>query len=201
MFGIELGAIGFNQSSEPLGRRKSNKIAGDKEPVVHACCGELDFSMVAIAANKNAYRGTVSRRHRVRFPPIEIKVHLPGIRMAERANLKIQEHVAAQEPVVKDQIDIVMLVGNRDALLTRLEAKARSQFEEERLQMIKEAGFQVVLCENGSLSKACKLQQVRIAQVVLYCFRPILVPRPMDYRSLILGQPGALVEQGTDLPL
>ena len=47
-------------------------------------------------------------------------MNLPGIAVAERADFKIEQHVAAQPAVIEHEVDAVMLVADGDAKLPRL---------------------------------------------------------------------------------
>ena len=53
--------------------------------------------------------------------------------MTKRSDLEIQQYVAAKETMVKDQVDIVVLIADGDPFLPGFKTKAGTQFQEEGL--------------------------------------------------------------------
>jgi hypothetical protein len=52
--------------------------------------------------------------------------------VAERPDLEIHQYVAAKEPMVKYQVDKVVLIAYGDPFLSSFNTKASAQFQEER---------------------------------------------------------------------
>src|SRR5260370_37430593 len=84
--------------------------------------------------------------------------------MTKRSDLEIKQYVAAKETMVKDQVDIVVLIADGDPLLPGFKTKAGAQFQEECLQMIEEGGFEIRLAIRGPFGEPREFKHVRIAQ-------------------------------------
>ena len=143
--GFDPVAVGLQESAELFGGWQGDEVAGDEEFLVHAGGGELDLDAVALAAEEDADRRCVSLLHHVGLEPIEIEIHLPGIGRLKSTDLHVDQHMTAEEAVVEDQIDAVVLAALGHAELASLETKAASEFEKETLQMIEQGGFEVRL--------------------------------------------------------
>jgi hypothetical protein len=59
---------------------------------------------------------------------VQIKIHLPGIRMSENAPFQVDDHKASQGPVIEQQIDPIPCCAHADAFLSGNEGEPRSQF-------------------------------------------------------------------------
>jgi hypothetical protein len=55
---------------------------------------------------------------------VHVHLHLPEILMGEFAELEVDEHVAAQKPVIENEIDEEVLFVEGESLLPRLEEEA-----------------------------------------------------------------------------
>ena len=71
--------------------------------------------------------------HHLPLEIIEVEIHLPCVAVAERTDFQVEQDVAAEDTMVEDEIDIVMLVTECDSLLPGLETKSSAQLEEECL--------------------------------------------------------------------
>lgn len=111
--------------------------------------------------------------------------------------------MAAQDAVIEDEIEVVMLVAHRDALLASLEAEARAEFEQEGLKVVEQrllqVGFQIV----RFLGEPREFEHIGVADQIRDDLGNIgrLLSSGLDDSLLIGGQPGALVKQGADLAL
>ena len=65
--------------------------------------------------------------------------------MRQAADLEVQEHEGAREPVVEDQVDEEMLAVDRDPLLARHEGEALAQLEQELLELVDQGLLEVGL--------------------------------------------------------
>src|SRR5271166_3503150 len=102
--------------------------------------------------------------HHLLLEIIEVEIHLSGVPMTKRSDLEIQQYVAAKETMVKDQVDIVVLIADGDPFLPGFKTKAGAQFQEECLQMIEEGGFEIRLAIRGPFGEPREFKHVRIAQ-------------------------------------
>src|SRR5260370_40734833 len=84
--------------------------------------------------------------------------------MTKRSDLEIQQYVAAKETMVKDQVDIVVLIADGDPFLPGFKTKAGAQFQEKCLQMIEEGGFEIRLAIRGPFGETREFKHVRLGQ-------------------------------------
>ena len=63
--------------------------------------------------------------------------------MRELVEFQVDQDVAAQEAVVEDEVEEVVVVVEGEALLPGLEEEAFAEFEEEVLEMVDDGGFEV----------------------------------------------------------
>lgn len=83
----------------------------------------MNFRLIFVAAKDDTDGRIVVRSHHLLLEIIEVEIHLPRVLMAERPDLEIHQYVAAKEPMVKYQVDIVVFVANGDSFLPGLKAK------------------------------------------------------------------------------
>jgi len=121
--------------------------------------------------------------------------------VVEWAHLEIDQHVAAQQPMIEYQINEIMLPADRDPFLPRLETEAAAEFEQKILEMIQQRPLQLALRVFRQRGQSGKLQHVRIADEIGDLLRRLLAPRAFDHGFLVGGQAGALIEEAADLPL
>ena len=105
--------------------------------------------------------------------------------------------------MVENEVDVVVLVADGDALLAGLETEAGSEFEEEGLEVIQQRLLQVLFQVVGLFSESGELQHVRVADEVGDEQRSFggLLAGVVDNGFLVGGKGGAVVEQGADLSL
>ena len=127
--------------SKLVGRRKRDQITRNEELIIQACGRVLNLRLIFVAAKDDSDGRIVVRSHHLLLEIIEVEIHLSGVPMTKRSDLEIQQYVAAKETMVKDQVDIVVLIADGDPLLPGFKTKAGAQFQEERLQMIQESCF------------------------------------------------------------
>ncbi len=197
------GAVGFDEALEFLRFGQGDEVAGDEELVIEASGGVFDFGLVLVGAKEQADGWLIAGLHQPVLPVVQVKIHLPGIAMLEGAGLQVDQQVAAQDAMVEDQVEVVMLVPDRDALLPRLEAEPRAQFEQEGLKVVEqrlfEVGFQIV----GFFREAGEFEHIGVTDQIgdkLGNGDGLLAPG-VDHGLFVGGKPGALVEQGADLAL
>lgn len=82
--------------------------------------------------------------------------------MGQLAALEVDQHVAAQQPVVEDEVDEEVAVVEREPLLPRLEQEALAEFEQEVLEAVDDGRFQFGLGVGGPVREAQKLQYERV---------------------------------------
>ncbi len=135
----EAVAITLEEPPQLVDARQRDEVARHEELVVEPAERVLDLHFVAITAQEQSDRQLVAVLAHALPEPVQIEVHLPRVAVLERAQLQVDEHVAAQLAVVEDEIDALRLARARlDSELPRLEAEPRAELEQERLQMLEQ---------------------------------------------------------------
>lgn len=86
--------------------------------------------------------------------------------MTELVELQVDEHIAAQQAVVEDEIDEEMVLVEGEALLPGLEEKAFAQLQQKLFEPVNDGGFQVGFGIASFLVKAEEFQDVRLFEDV-----------------------------------
>ena len=76
---------------------------------------------------------------------VQVEVHLPGIGVAEAADLQVNDHEASQAAVKEQQVNPVPLAADAQPSLAADEAEVVTQLQEEGLQVAYERILQVAL--------------------------------------------------------
>lgn len=95
----------------------------------------------------------------------QVEVHLACVLRLERAGLQIDDNEAPEFEVIEEEVDLVVLAGDLQPVLTANEGEARSQFEEELLDVLNESGFYVSLI--SILGQCEEIEVVGIFQELL----------------------------------
>jgi len=128
-------------------------------------------------------------------------VHLADVVVLDVGELQIDKDETAEDAVVKDEIDPVVGVIERDAVLPADEGKVFPQLQEERLKVIAEAGFQIGLGDGVRLGDFQKLEDVRIAQQVAGLGDDLALGSKLEDGVLVLSGSEAEEERGFLLAL
>ena len=89
---------------------------------------------------------------------VDVHLHLAQVLVGELADLEVDQHIAAQQAVVENQIDEKMVVVKGKALLTGFKQKALAQLQQKMLDLADDGGLQVGLGIPGLFRQAQKLQ-------------------------------------------
>ena len=96
----------------------------------------------------------------------EVEVHLADVVVLHVAQLQVDEHKAAQDAVVEDQIDLVMAVVDRHPVLPANEGEALAEFQKKGLEVVAEHGFELGFGNLIRLGNFQELEHVGFAQQV-----------------------------------
>ncbi len=119
--------------------------------------------------------------------------------MTELPELQVDQHEAAQQPVVEHEIDEEVVAVERDALLPRDEAEPLAQFEHELLEMVDDRLFQVAFAPVGTVGQTEEFENERILHNILRLADLLaLVGEREDIVFLTTGS-HPLVQAGSDL--
>jgi len=121
--------------------------------------------------------------------------------MRELVELEVDQDVAAQQAVVKDEVHIKMVFIESETFLPRLEKKALAQFQQKMFEPDDDGGFQVVLGVFRFLIQPEKLQHVGLLQNVLRPRDDLAFTRQLTHGRLAAAQCQALIKAGGHLAL
>ena len=106
------------------------------------------------------------------------------------------EHEAAQDAVIENQIDLVVVVGEGNAVLPPDEGKTFAQFQQELLQMVAEQGFELCFGNLPGLGYLEKFKDIGFAQEIGGRFDKLAFGGQLeDARLVTVG--GQAQEKGT----
>jgi hypothetical protein len=106
--------------------------------------------LVLLGAEDEADGRTVAFRASLAIEETDIAVHLTDVLVGKLAELEVDQQVALEDDVVEDEVDIEMLVLEREALLPRNEGEAFADLEQEMLQLLEDRALEVTLTEFGA---------------------------------------------------
>ena len=110
----------------------------DKELAIHLVGSVFDKEFVFVSGEDDADRGVISLGVLLSGEIAEIQVHLADVVVFDIVDLEIDEDEAAEDAMVEDEIDAVVGVVQRDAVLSADEGEALAKLEEEGLEVIAE---------------------------------------------------------------
>jgi hypothetical protein len=90
---------------------------------------------ILLGAQNQANWGILAREHPMLARVVEVQMHLPGVRMRERAELQIDHDETAQVPMEEEEIDPIPGIPDPQATLACDKGKAAAEFEQEGLQV------------------------------------------------------------------
>ena len=93
--------------------------------------GVLDQNVILARAEQDAHRRLVAVAHHVSLVPGDIGIELAEMLVPEFVHLQLDQHMAFQDAMVKDQVHESMGVADEDSLLPRLETETVAQFHAE----------------------------------------------------------------------
>src|SRR5450759_4979482 len=96
-----------------------------------------------LGAQDQADGRLLSRSPLVRVEPAEIEFHLSLVAWFELARLQLDGDQASHSAMEEEQIEVVVLAVDDDALLARDEAEVRTELEQEALHLVEDRALQV----------------------------------------------------------
>src|SRR6185369_10659615 len=105
--------------------------------------GEFDDGLFLPFTEQDADGGVFVGGFHEAVEVVHIHLHLPQILMAELVEFEVDDHIAAQQTVVEDEIDEEVVFVEGETLLASLEEKSLAQFQQEVFELVDDGGFQV----------------------------------------------------------
>lgn len=132
----------------------------------HLVSGVFDEQLVLVAAEDDADRRVVAIAVFLAGEVAQIQVHLTDVVGLHVVDLQINEDEAAQDALVKDQINLVVRVVQRNAVLPPDEGETLAEFEQELLEVVAKNRFELGFRYLIRLGDFQELEDVRLAQQV-----------------------------------
>ena len=163
--------------------------------------GEFHHGIVLFAAEQQADGGILLWQLHVAVVVIDIHLHLTEVLMGEFAKFQIDDEVAAEDAVVKDEVEEVVVAIEGEPLLARLEEKAFSKLQKELFQVADDGGFQITLGVADLFIEAEEFEDVRFLEQILRRFDDLPLGGEAFHTGLVAAQQQALVQPGGSLTL
>ena len=105
--------------------------------------GDLHEGVVLLFAQDDANgRGFIFGLH-IAVEVVDIHLHLAEVLMGQLADFQVDQHVAAKQAVVEDQIDKEVVFVEGEPLLPGLEEKAFPEFQQKVFKLVDDGGFEI----------------------------------------------------------
>lgn len=124
----------------------------------------------------------------VLIEPPKVEFHLPFVARFETAKFEIDRDQACESPVIKQQVEVKILITDGHPLLTRQEREVRPEFQEKPLELLQDGRFQVASAER--IFQTEKIEQIGIAEDE-FGPQPVRLPKLLEiFANGCLGQSG-----------
>ena len=123
--------------------------------------------LACLGAHQNAYRRIVAFFHYVLTVVSQVQVHLRNVVVLDFVCLEVNQHVALENPVVKDQIAEEVVVIDKDSLLPGFETEAVAEFQQEFFKVVHQRVFQVGFFDNVLVLEPDEFIDVRALHDIL----------------------------------
>jgi hypothetical protein len=130
-----------------------------------------------------------------------VNLHLPEVVVGEFVALEIDENIAAQEAVVKNEVDAEVVVVEGEAFLAGFEEKAFTEFEKEGFELVDDGGFEIGFRVAGVVGEAKEFENEWIFNKVGSFFHDLSFAGQAANLILVSAKGEALVERAGDLAL
>lgn len=105
--------------------------------------GEFDDGFFGGLAEQETDGGVFVREFHLTVVVVYIHLHLAEVLMRELVELEVDDDVAAQEAVIEDEIDEVVVFIEGEAFLAGLEEEAFAEFEKEVFEAVDDGLLQI----------------------------------------------------------
>ena len=123
--------------------------------------------LTCLGAHQNTNGRVVALFHHV-FPVVcKVQVHLCNVVVLDFVCLEVDQHVALENPVVKDQIAEEVVVIDKDSFLPGFETKPVAEFQQEFFKVVYQRVFQVGFFDNVLVLKPDEFIDVRALHDIL----------------------------------
>ena len=157
--------------------------------------------LILVGAEQDADGWPFVRLGLLRLEVVEVEVHRPRILVAEVAENQINRDQALQPAVVEQQVDVVVLVVERDPPLTGHKTKPLPQLQQELLQVVDQCLFELRFGVPFLAFQPEELEDVRVADHLFGRCDEFAILSQLHHPRRIATETDALEEQAVELPL
>jgi len=194
-------ALAGQLCAQLLLRGQVHLVARGEDLLVVLGQGDLRHGVVLLGAEDDADGLRPVLRALEPIEEVHVHLHLAEVLVRERAELEIDEHEAAEQAVVEDEVDVEVIALERHALLPRDEAEAFAQLKEERLEAIDDGLLEVALAPVRPLVEVEEFEHEGVLQHVGGHLDFVSAPREREDLVLVAALRQALEEERRNLPL
>ena len=157
---------------------------------------EFHHGVVFLPAEQQADGGILLRQFHMTIVVIYIHLHLPEILVGKLVELKVNDQIAAQEPVVEDEVEEVVVAVEGETLLAGLKEEAFAKLQEEFFQMGDDGGLKIGFGVAGALVEAEEFEDERFFEEVFRLRDDLPLAGEAFDAGLVPAESEALVEAG-----
>jgi hypothetical protein len=121
---------------------------------------------------------------------------LTEILVRELVELQVDDQIAAEEPIVEDEVEEVVVAVECEPLLARFEEEALAEFEEKFFQMRDDGGFEFGFGVAGLFVEAEEFEDEGFFEEVVGLGDDLTLPGEAFYAVLVAAEGDAFVEAG-----
>src|ERR1035437_740101 len=163
--------------------------------------GDFHQRLILLLAEHDADRRILLAGFHEAVEVVHVHLHLPQVLMGDLAEFQIDQHIAAQQAVVENQIHEEVVFVEGEPPLPRLEEEAFAHLQQETLDLADDGGFQVGLGILAALVQAKELQYQRFLEQVARLSNGLPFPREPANALFVAAESEALVQPGIELAL
>lgn len=176
----------FEFAAEFFAIGKIELVFLDEELAIHFIGGVFDKQFVFVAGEDDTDGRVVAFAVFLGGEVAEVEIHLADVVVLDFLELQIDEDEASQDAVVKDEIDAVVGVIDRHAVLAADEGEAFAQFQKKGLEVVAELRLQIGLVQGVGFGDFEEFKDIGIAQEVAGLFHSLALAGELEDLALVL---------------
>ena len=176
----------FEFAAEFFAVGKIELVFLDEELAIHLIGRVFDKQLVFVAGEDDADGWVVAFGVFLGGEVAEVEIHLADVVVLDFLEFQIDKDEASQDAVVKDEIDAVVGVVDRHAVLAADEGEAFAEFQKKGLEVIAELRLQIGLVQGVGLGDFEEFEDIGIAQEVAGFFHGLALAGELEDLALVL---------------
>jgi len=163
--------------------------------------GDFDQSIVLLLAEDNPHgRGFLVQFH-IAVEVVDVHLHLAEVAVTKLADFEVDQHIAAEQTVVEDQIDEEMLLVEGEALLPGFKQETFTQFQQEVFKFVDDGALQIGFGILRLFIETEEFQNIGFLEQVLGSSDKLPFGCKPLYTLLVPAEGEALIQTGIELAL